>query len=92
VLCALCCACDYLGSEFIDEFLVLEIPDADGWSGCYAEPVPVGREAQGVDHWVVLSLGQIVQMLALIQVPEKSMAVLATGSAEGAVGRNGDGV
>ena len=51
--------------------------------------LPVGREAESVD---VLGVVKGVQVLAVIQVPQHGLGVLATGGAEGAVGRHGDGV
>lgn len=33
-----------------------------------------------------------VEVLALVEIPEHGGAVLATGSAEGSIGRDGDGV
>lgn len=50
-------------------------PDFDGVAGGSAEPVSVWREAKGVD---VVSAVQGVQVLVVVQVPEHSLAVLAT--------------
>ena len=54
-----------------------------------AEPISVGREGEGVDS--VASV-ESVEMFAFVEIPQHGLAVFATGSAEGAVGRNGDGV
>jgi len=75
--------------ELIDGVLALEVPDLDGGSGSGAQPVPVGGEAEGIDGILVL---QGVQVLAVIEIPQHSLGVLATGGAEGTVGRHGDGV
>lgn len=64
-------------------------PNLNGRSVGDAQPVTVWREAQSVDDVVVV---QSVQVLAVIQVPEKGLVVLASGGAEGAVGRDGDGI
>jgi len=77
------------GFEFLDHVLALQIPDLDDGSGGGAQPVAVGREAQGVDDVIVV---QSVQVLAVIQVPEHGLGVLAAGSAQGTVGAHGHGV
>ena len=51
--------------------------------------VPVGREDQRADDVGVL---QGVEMLAVVEVPEHGLAVLAAAGAQGAVGGEGDGV
>lgn len=78
-----------IGAEFFDGLLAGQIPDLDGWTIGNAQPVAVGGEAQGIDDVVVF---QGVQVLAVIQVPQESLGVLATRCAEGTVRRNGDGV
>jgi len=75
--------------EFLDHVLAFQIPDLDDGSGGGAEPVAVGGEAQGVDDVIVV---QSVQVLAVIQVPEHGLGVLAAGSAQGTVGAHGHGV
>jgi hypothetical protein len=52
-----------------------------------AEPVVLGREGQGADGRAGF---ERVEVLALVDIPEHSGAVLATGSAEGSVGGDGD--
>lgn len=64
-------------------------PDLDGWAVGDAQPITVWREAQGVDDFVVV---QGVQVLAVIQVPQEGLGVLATGGAQRTVWRNGNGV
>lgn len=64
-------------------------PDFDGWTVCNAQPVTVWWEAQSIDAVVVV---QCVQMFAIVQVPEQSFGVFATGCAQRTVWRNGDGV
>merc|ERR1712224_218648 len=54
--------------ELIHDALTLEVPDADAVVGGSAEPVAVGREAQGVDD-VTLLAGERVEALALVEVP-----------------------
>lgn len=80
---------DDVGAEFFDGLLASQIPDLDGGTVGNAQPVTVGREAQGIDDVVVF---QSVQVLAVIQVPQESLGVLTTRGAEGTVRRNGDGV
>lgn len=75
--------------ELINLGLLLEIEDDDRAGSSSAEPVAVGREHESVDLIVCV---EGVQMLGLIEVPEHSGTILATGSAEGAVGGDSDGV
>ena len=79
----------HLGAELLDHVLALEVPDLDGGTGGGAEPVAVGAEAEAVDG---VSVVQGVQVLAVVEVPEHGLGVLAAGGAEGAVGGHGDGV
>jgi hypothetical protein len=78
-----------VGSEVVDDGLRLEVEDLDRRGGGGAEPVPVGGEDEGVDD---VSGLEGVEVLALVQVPEHGDAVLATGSGERSVGRDGEGV
>lgn len=78
-----------LGLELVNQILVLKIPNLDGWTSSNAKPIFVGGEAQSVDDVVVV---KSVQMLALGQIPEHGLKVLATRSTKGTIGRNGDGV
>jgi len=80
-----------LGAELIDNRLGLQIPDLDARRGGGAQPVAVGGEDQGVDDVITLAL-QRVQVLALVEIPEHGDAVASTGSAEGTIGGDGDGV
>lgn len=57
-------------------------PDFDGRSSSSTEPVAVGGEAERVDDVTTI---QSVQVLALIQVPQHGLAVLATRSTQGAI-------
>merc|ERR1719378_1157648 len=78
-----------LGLELLDHVLALQIPDLNDGPGGGAQPVAVGREAQGVDDVIVV---QGVQVLAIIQIPEHGLGVLAAGGAQGTVGAHGHGV
>ena len=78
-----------LGLELVNLGLLLEVEDDDAGGGGSAQPVAVGREDKGVD---LVTGGERVQVLGLVQVPEHGGTVLATGGAERAVGGDGDGV
>lgn len=80
---------DVLGLELINLALLLEVEDGDGAAGGSTQPVAVGGEDEGVD---LIAGVQGVEVLGLIQVPEHGGTVLATGGAEGSIGRDGDGV
>lgn len=62
-------------------------PDLDGGSKRSTQPVSVGREAKGCDDVIVV---QGVEVLAIIQVPEHSLHVLASRGTQGAIRRNCD--
>ena len=78
-----------LGLQLINLALLLEVEDDDAGGGSSAQPVAVGREDKGVD---LVTGGQGVEVLGLVQVPEHGGSVLATGGAERAIGGDGDGV
>ena len=78
-----------LGLQLVNLGLLLEVEDDDAGGGGSAQPVAVGREDKGVD---LVTGGERVQVLGLVQVPEHGGSVLATGSAERAIGGDGDGV
>lgn len=80
---------DVLGLELVNLALLLKVEDDDGRGGSGAEPVAVRREDESVD---LVTGGERVEVLGLVQVPEHGGAVLATGGAERAVGGDGDGV
>ena len=80
---------DVLGLELVNLGLLLKVEDDDGRGGGGAEPVAVGGEDKGVD---LVTGGERVQVLGLVQVPEHGGTVLATGGAERAIGGDGDGV
>jgi hypothetical protein len=80
---------DVVRFEFINLVLLLEVEDGDGGGGGSAEPVSVRREDKSVD--LVASL-QRVKVFRLVQVPQHGGTVLATGSAQRSIGRDGDGV
>ena len=88
-LSALLANLDVLGLELVNLALLLEIEDDDARGGGGAQPVAVGGEDQGVD---LITGVERVEVLALVQVPEHGGTVLATGSAKGTVGGDGDGV
>jgi hypothetical protein len=78
-----------LGLQLVNLALLLEVEDDDARGGGSAQPVAVGREDEGVD---LVTGGERVQVLGLVQVPEHGGSVLATRGAEGAIGGDGDGV
>jgi hypothetical protein len=78
-----------LGDELVNLGLLLEVEDDDGGGGGSAEPVAVRGEDKGVD--LVTSV-EGVEVLGLVEVPEHGGSVLSSGSAEGSVGGDGDGV
>jgi len=71
--------------ELVHDDLSFQIPDFDGGAGGGAEPISVGREGEGVDS---VSAIERVKMFALVEIPEHCLAVLATRSAKGTVGRH----
>lgn len=75
--------------QLVNLGLLLEVEDDDAGGGGSAQPVAVGREDEGVD---LVTGGERVQVLGLVQVPEHGCSVLATGGAERAIGGDGDGV
>lgn len=88
-LLGLGCGRNDLRAQLLNGLLACQIPDLDGWAIGDAQPVAVGREAQGIDDVIVL---QSVQILAVIQIPQQSLGVLATGGAQRTIGRDGHGV
>jgi len=80
---------DGLGGQLIENTLVLQIPDLDGSVRGSAEPVVLRREAHGVDRGVSI---QGVQMLTVVDIPQHGGTVLTTGTAEGTIRRDRDGV
>jgi len=75
--------------EFSDADLLLKIEDLDAVLGGSAEPVLVGVEDE------LIHLGSSLEpvgALALLEVPDEDGALLASSSAEGALGGNTDGV
>ena len=69
--------------------LALKVEDLDARCGRSTPPVAVGGEDEGVDDVTCL---ERVQVLALVQVPEHSDAVLAAGGRERTIRRDGNGV
>jgi len=80
---------DVLWLELVNLALLLEVKDDDAAGGGGAEPVSVWREDEGVD---LVTGGQRVEVLGLVQVPEHGSTVLSTGCAERTVWGDGDGV
>ena len=78
-----------LGLQLVNLALLLEVEDDDAGGGGSAQPVAVGREDKGVD---LVTGGERVQVLGLVEVPEHGCSVLATGGAKRTIGGNGDGV
>jgi hypothetical protein len=70
--------------------LALEVPDLDRALGGGAQPIAIGAEDERVDD--VTGLGERVQVLALVEVPQHGNSVLATAGAQRTVGRNRHGV
>jgi len=77
-----------VGLELVDNGLALEVKDLDARCRRRTEPVPVRREDEGVDDVARL---EGVEVLALVEVPEHSDTVLASGRAERPVRGNSDG-
>jgi hypothetical protein len=75
--------------EVLHDVLRLKVPDLNRVLGRSAEPVAVGREAEGVDDGARI---QRVQPLPLSQIPQQSNTVLPAGGAERSIGAHGDGV
>ena len=88
-LAALLADLHVLGLQLVNLGLLLKIEDDDAGGGGSAQPVAVGREDKGVD---LVTGGERVQVLGLIQVPEHGCSVLATGGAQRTIGGDGDGV
>lgn len=88
-LAALLAHLHVLRLQLVNLALLLQIEDDDGAGGRGAEPVAVGREHEGVD---LVTGGEGVEVLGLVEVPEHGGAVFAAAGAERAVGRDGDGV
>lgn len=78
-----------LGPQLVHLALLLQVKDDDAGGGRGAEPVAVWREDQGVD---LVTSGERVQVLGLVQVPQHGGAVLATRRAERSIGGDRDGV
>ena len=77
------------GLQLVNLALLLEIEDDDGARRRGAEPVSVRGEDEGVD---LVTGGQGVEVLRLVEVPEHGCAIFAAGGTEGAVGGDGHGV
>jgi hypothetical protein len=75
--------------ELSDDILGDEIPDLNTLLGGSDEPVSVGREGKSVDD---ISSIKGVEVLSLVEVPEHGSSVLSSGSAEGTIRGDGDGV
>jgi len=75
--------------DLIDDALALEVPDLDSSGGSSAQPVAVRRKDEGIDD---VASFQGVEVLVLVQVPEHGDSVPTSGSAEGSVRGDGDGV
>jgi len=80
---------DVLWLELVNLALLLQVKDDDAGCSGGAQPVSVWRENKSVD---LVTSGERVQVLGLVQVPEHGGAVLSTGSAEGTVRGDGDSV
>lgn len=80
---------DGLGGQLVQDQLVLQVPDLDGGVRGRAQPVVLRGEAHRVDGAVSV---QRVQVLPVVHVPQHGGAVLATGTAQGPIRGDGDGV
>lgn len=75
--------------QLVNLALLLKIEDDDAAGGGSAQPVSVRGEDEGVDLVVGV---ERVQVLGLVEVPEHGGTILATGGAQRAIRRDGDGV
>jgi len=80
-----------LDLQLLDELLLLQIPDSDGWAAGGAEPVSVWTEDKSADLVGTLQTVEWV-VCALAQVPEHGLTVLSATGGEGSVWGDGDGV
>lgn len=78
-----------LEDDVVDHSLGLQIPDLDAGGGGSDQPVSVGGEDKRVDDVAGL---QLVQLLALREIPEHGSSVFSTRGAERAIGGDSDGV
>lgn len=76
-------------AELVNLALLLEVKDDNLLGGGSAQPVAVRREDKRVD---LVTGGERVQVLGLVQVPKHGGTILATGSAERTIWRDGDSV
>ena len=77
------------GLQLVNLALLLEIENDDGARRRGAQPVSIRGEDEGMD---LVTGGQGVEVLGLVEVPEHCCAVFAAGGTEGAVGGDGHGV
>lgn len=75
--------------ELVNNNVLLEVVDLDAGGGSSSQPVAAGRESKVED---LVSRRQSVAEFAVVNVPDKSLTVLATGGAQGSVGRQSEGV
>jgi hypothetical protein len=75
--------------ELVNLALLFKVEDDNTAGSGSTKPVAIGRENKGVD---LISSIERIEMLRFIQVPKHRGAILAAGSTERAVRRDGDGV
>jgi hypothetical protein len=80
-----------LNLQLLDELLLFQIPDSDGWAASGAKPVSVWTEDEGADFVGALQTVEWV-VCALAQVPEHSLTVLSATSGQRSIWRDGNGV
>jgi len=80
-----------LDLELFYEFFLFEVPDSDGWSASGAQPVSVWTEDEGGDF---VTAFQAVKWVVggFAEIPKHGFSVLSTGSSQGSIWGDGDGV
>lgn len=64
-------------------------PDFNRRTSGSTEPIPVGGEAKSINDVIVI---QSVEMLLIMKIPEHGLGVLASGSTQRTIRRDGDSV
>jgi hypothetical protein len=74
-----------LRPQGVNNNLRLQIPNLDAFVSSSTQPVPVGREYQGVDNFTSIKR---VKTLALIKIPKHGSSVLSSRGTKRTIGRN----